>query len=156
MNFKDLYLTKLKNNFEIKITDFNFKLLNGLLATGYNLFKWNKRDNSSCIYCNHETHDESHMFYKCMMVNNLWKKLSNVFEIKVNLHMLITGINASTIQNQIISLLCLLIYNKFIIDCNNVCHESLYAYIRKKLQLYRSIYKCNCAKVYLSQIIDVI
>ena len=45
------------NQLEIKIAEFNYKLMNKILPTVYNLFKWKKAPDGSCIYCREKCHD---------------------------------------------------------------------------------------------------
>ena len=110
LSFPELYHNKMQTNFEIKISDFNFKLLNWLLATGSNLCKWNKKENAHCIYCNNIVHDECHMLYNCYDINKIWRQLGIILKININFQVIVTGISADVDQNKIISLICLLTY----------------------------------------------
>ena len=47
-----VYKNKMCNNLEIKHNDFNFKMLNNILATRDNLYRWKKTPENSCLYCN--------------------------------------------------------------------------------------------------------
>ena len=78
-----------------------------------------KRDSPNCIYCNASLHDEMHLLYLCPHLKDIWRQISNVFEIEIDYYVIITGNNVNQIQNQIISLLCNLIFRKFIKDSNN-------------------------------------
>ena len=141
LTFPVLYENKLKHNFEIKITDFNFKLINGLLATGQNLFKWKKRQSGNCIYCDCNHHDEHHLLYACPDTHMIWKHLSNILKVNLDFLKIVTGISIDTNDSQIVSLLCFLIYKKFFRDINNNNIIPLNVYIKKELQICLHIYR---------------
>ena len=58
-----VYINKLKNQLEMKIAEFNYKLISNFLPTGCNLFKWKKAPNESCIYCKNKCHDAQHLLF---------------------------------------------------------------------------------------------
>ena len=140
IKFPDLYHNKLQHNYEVKLADFNFKLLNGLLPTGSNLFKWKKRETAQCIYCSYAVHDECHMLHDCKEVLIVWNQLSKILKIQIDFQIIVTGIPAEIDQNKIITLICFLIYKKYIRDINDNDSLTLKAYLKKELQICLEIY----------------
>ena len=51
INWSSVTCNKIKNQFEVKIGEFNYKLINDILPTGSNLMRWKKIDDPTCIYC---------------------------------------------------------------------------------------------------------
>jgi tRNA U34 2-thiouridine synthase MnmA/TrmU len=69
---------KIKNQLEVKIAEFNFKLLHKILATNENLFKWQKTHSPNCIYCNNVIHMDKHLLWDCPNTNASWMCLGNI------------------------------------------------------------------------------
>ena len=131
----------MSSNFETYITEFNFKLFNFILTTGQKLFKWNKRNSACCIYCNANDHDEYHLLYNCPHLENVWVKISKSMGLDINFKVILTGKNATIVQNQVISLLCCLLYKKFIKDINELQSLSVKQYLVNELTMKLNIYK---------------
>ena len=75
-----IYDNKLKNQIDMKILEFNYKVLNDILPTKYNLFKWKISLNSDCIYCGN-IQDISHLLFYCRAPSNIWTQVSTFFFI---------------------------------------------------------------------------
>ena len=70
-----VYANKIHMQLEMKIADFNYKMLHNIIPTGKNLLKWKKIDNATCIYCRNYIHDLKHMLWDCSCVYNMWKTI---------------------------------------------------------------------------------
>ena len=79
--------------------------------------------------------------YTCTHLKDLWLNISNVMALNIDYHVIITGKSANLLQNQIISLLCYLLFKKFIKDINNFQELCVKQYLKKELNLRLDIYK---------------
>ncbi len=157
ISLETIYKNKLFSNFEVYITEFNFKLFNCILPTGNNLFKWNKKNSAGCIYCDEEKHDERHLLYKCPHLKDIWVNVGYVMALNIDYHVVITGEGANPVQNQIISLLCWLLFKKFIKDINVFKNLCVNQYLKNELNMKLNIYKkviTNEGREILRNVID--
>ena len=60
---------------EIKLRDFQFKIINRILVTNIFLFKINKKDNDLCSYCQGEAESIIHLFVRCEIVKRILGKI---------------------------------------------------------------------------------
>ena len=58
-----------------KLQYFQYKLNNCVLTTYVQISKWNKEQSPNCTFCNKEQETYLHLFYKCAIVNKIWKCL---------------------------------------------------------------------------------
>ena len=61
--------------------------------------------------------------------------------LDINFKVILTGKNATIVQNQVISLLCCLLYRKFIKDINELQSLSVKQYLVNELTMKLNIYK---------------
>ena len=136
-----VYEMKIKNQLEIKIADFNYKLLNNILPTGCNLHRWKKRESTSCIYCNEELHDSRHLLFECPHVSTLWQNISNVLVVNITWLTLALGIHENRNYNIVLSLLCYIIYKKYLLDKQNETHVmQTTLFLKKEIQQRLNVY----------------
>lgn len=69
-----VYVSKIKNMYENRIAEFNYKLLNDILNNNVYVSKWNKDVSPFCTFCNTEE-DIKHLSYDCEIVKPILKKL---------------------------------------------------------------------------------
>ena len=62
---------------QIKIKEFNFKVLLGILPCNYNLRKWKIRVDDICDVCN-QVQTIEHLLYSCCYVSSLWHIVDNL------------------------------------------------------------------------------
>ena len=72
--WKNVYVSKIKNMYEKRIAEFNYKLLNDILNNNVYVSKWNKDVSPFCTFCNIEE-DIKHVLYDCEIVKPIWEKL---------------------------------------------------------------------------------
>ena len=111
-----VYANKLSKQYEPKLLDFNFKLLNNLLPTKSNLVKWKKTESQSCIYCDCPIHTITHMLWECPHLENVWQTVDTVLGMKLELRSILLGTDISLLNNRIVTLLCYLIFKKYLQD----------------------------------------
>ena len=97
-----------------KIAEFNYKVLNSILACKSNLYKWKKTTNSNCDLCG--THqDIIHLLYSCGEINNIWQYIQGKLAIKLEMSNIIYGYNNDKDITYIISLISYTIYKQWIV-----------------------------------------
>lgn len=72
--WKNVYVSKIKNMYEKRIAEFNYKLLNDILNNNVYVSKWNRDVSPFCSFCNIEE-DIKHVLYDCEIVKPIWEKL---------------------------------------------------------------------------------
>jgi hypothetical protein len=78
-SWKETWNFKLKTVNDIRLRNFNLKLLYNIVPVKSNLYKWNLAENKSCTDCN-VTEDILHAFLYCKKVKSLWKWIQNVLQ----------------------------------------------------------------------------
>ena len=67
---------------EIKLKEFNFKLLHGILPCNRNLEKWKLKSNDQCDVCSLPQTIE-HLLYDCTYVKPLWKLIEKYLGVNI-------------------------------------------------------------------------
>jgi len=162
-NWHNVYVNKYKNQFEVKIIEFNFKMINDILPTKLNLMRWRKVEDSNCIYCNAKVHDIKHMLWDCYNINLLWQTIANIFNLQVEWKHIILGLENDMIFNSIISLICYIIYKKYLVDKDNYGHNKNVSIsdftiknIRSRYGFYSAVVCSAHCKVILDKICDAL
>ena len=68
---------------EIKLKEFNFKVLHGILACNVNLTRWKIKEIDECDVCRLPQTIE-HLLFTCRYVAPLWRIVDSVFDITVS------------------------------------------------------------------------
>ncbi len=139
----EIYRNKLKAQPEMKIAEFNYKLVNGILATGKNLYIWKKIDSDICFYCHNGVHNIKHLLMECKYVGLIWHNIGHIFNKIIVWQDIVLGLTNSKEQNIIISLITYLIYKKCLIDRDtvNTRNIELDVYIKQEMIYRRELYK---------------
>ncbi|MCP3887294.1 MAG: hypothetical protein GY702_00255, partial [Desulfobulbaceae bacterium] len=143
VDWTNVYAHKIYTQLEMKIADFNYKMLHNIIPTGKNLLKWKKIDNASCIYCKIHIHDLKHMLWDCSCLNDIWKVISDALNCVINFKMIILGGKRLIHENRSISLVCYLIFKKYLLDKEreNNNFTPLFIYIKYELTFRLKIYE---------------
>ncbi len=137
---------KIKNQFQVKISEFNYKMLNNILPTGDNLYKWKKVVKSNCIYCTEKEHNLEHLLWGCPHLNNFWNNISKVLHVDITWQCVVLGCDKNKESNGIISLLCYLVYKQYLTDRERNVHSSFFSNIKRVIEYKLKIYPdvlCN-------------
>ena len=70
-----MYNKKLNQINEVKLKDFQYKILNRILVTNRFLYKIKRKETDKCSYCNTESESITHLLFGCEKVNEFWKTL---------------------------------------------------------------------------------
>lgn len=72
-----IYTNKIKNTYDKRLSEFNYKLLNNILCTNSFLQKCKLRQNAECDYCDISNEDIKHLIFDCDNVKSVWHNLNN-------------------------------------------------------------------------------
>lgn len=82
-NWKDIYKRKVKNMYDKRLSEFNYKLLNNILNCNSFQYKCKSRSNANCEFCPCEKEDIKHLLFDCLSVQRLWQKLKIILNFDV-------------------------------------------------------------------------
>jgi hypothetical protein len=139
---REIFKCKVDNVPEIKLKEFNFKVLHGILACNYNLKKWRLRDDDFCDICN-ESQTIKHLLYECQYVKPLWRKVAAFCDIDIDF-MLLLGCDIDNVYNDMISLICFLVYKEWLVlslDNKSRIYPLVLKYYKEELNLRLAIYR---------------
>ena len=88
--WKSVYCQKIINVRDNKLAEFNFKVLNNIVPTGYYLSKWNNDIYENCEVCG-ETESMYHMLFACPRIYNIWALVSSGLSINVTWKHVVCG-----------------------------------------------------------------
>ena len=111
----NIFKIKITQQTEIKLKEFNFKLLRGILPCYLNLCRWKIRSNSNCDVCG-QSQTQEHLLWDCCYVKPLWKIVEKVCGINLD-YRFILGIllcNRRSMEN-LLTLVSFLIYKEWLI-----------------------------------------
>ena len=133
IDWLQVYKRKIKNQFEMKISEFNFKLQHNILPTKCNLFKWKICGEKRCIYCAHNEHNTKHLFFDCPSLGNIWQIISDICDIVITWEVIIIG-HQNICINKIVSLFCYIVYKKYLCDKENITQTTLADFLDKDVK----------------------
>ena len=55
-----------------KLRSFQYRMLHRAIITNVNLYRWGRRDDMLCTFCNQEPETYRHLFVMCTEIRNLW------------------------------------------------------------------------------------
>ena len=127
---------------EIKLKEFNFKVLHGILSCNLNLVRWKIRDSHECDICG-ETQTIEHLLYSCVYVRPLWQIVELVLEVDINFKHIL-GLDEQFEHDDIITIISFLIYKDWLLpSLQNKDRNSVIAlsYFKAELTLRQRIYE---------------
>ena len=63
-----------------KVREFQYKLLHGAIYTKEHLFRFGFVDDNLCSFCGRVVETYNHIFWDCVLIKPLWKKVIECFE----------------------------------------------------------------------------
>ena len=140
------FTKKIKLEKEIKLKEFNFKLLHGILPCNRNLEKWKLKSNDQCDICSLPQTIE-HLLYDCTYVKPLWKLIEKYLGVNIG-YKQILGLDNLFKEDAIVTIICFLIYKEWLVlsleNKKRNRHISM-SYHKGELVLRTEIYKsCKC------------
>ena len=110
-----VFKQQLCSRIEIKLREFNLKLLYGILPCNANLVKWRKKDSNLCDICDC-IHTVKHLLFDCQRASTLWKLVEETFDITIEYCNIVCGFeNLSSDICNVITLLSFLLYKEWLL-----------------------------------------
>ena len=125
--WRSIYNSKIVNMYEKCISEFNYRLLHGIL-NNLSVNKWNKNVSPLCEKCLC-IEDVKHLLFDCQLTKYIWQVISIYFNFEITWKIIVLGfyneINSKTIRlNNIISFVSYKIY-KYKMKCR-LLQENMY------------------------------
>ena len=127
---------------EIKLKEFNFKMLHGILSCNTNLFKWKIKLNEKCDICEYPQ-SIKHLLFECECVKPLWNSFNNIFGLNVSFRQLL-GLDKNFRTNDLTTVICFIIYKQWLLaSLNNKLRSTPLplSYFKEELGIRIRIYK---------------
>jgi hypothetical protein len=141
----NMFSCKINNETEMKLKEFNFKLLHGFLPCKVNLKRWRISDDDKCDVCD-LPQSIRHLLFDCYYVQPLWSKVNNLFNINVSFA-LIMGTDSLFYYNRVLTLVSFLIYKEWLVlSLESKCRTNTLSlmHFKAELELRCAIYrKCK-------------
>ncbi len=140
-HWRNIYRNKIKQIYDKKVGEFNYKMLNNILCCNLYLHKCKLRASANCEHCQNDVENIKHLIFECNIVKDLWYKISAIVEFKVKWKHVMIGFfiensNRTTFLNELISYVAFKIY-KYKMTCRFENKREnkfdLSIYIRKSL-----------------------
>ena len=121
IEWKSIYLCKIKQVPGKKFAEFNYKLLNNLIIPGYILNKWNQNIPKTCSISQRNDTTE-HMLFLCPRIRSIWEKVGEKLQIHISWKTIVLGLNENnnrnTARNVIFTIIAYCIYANWV-----KCHQ---------------------------------
>ena len=101
-DFTFVFMRKIVQEKEIKLKEFNYKLLHGILPCNKNLMKWKIRMNDECDVCQREQ-SIKHLLFECVYVKPLWEVVEKICDFEITFDKIL-GIEECHSQDRILTL----------------------------------------------------
>ena len=101
------FTKRVKLEKEIKLKEFNFKLLHGILLCNRNLEKWKLKSNDKCDVCSLSKTIE-HLLYGCTYVKPLWRLTEKYLGVNIG-YKQILGLDKLFKEDVVVTIICFLI-----------------------------------------------
>ena len=131
---------------KIKLREFNFKMLHGILPCNRNSKKWRSRLDDKCdVY--ELTQTIEHLLFECRYVKPLWDVIEKIIGTRISFKQIL-GLENLFRENSVLSVTSFLIYKGWLVLSlenklrnRNIC----LSYFKNELSLTIEIYKmCKC------------
>ena len=154
---KNAFYNKVFLEKEIKLREFNFKVLHGILPCNKNLKQWKIIDCDKCDVCD-EIQTIEHLLFQCTYLKPLWKIIENTFKIKITFKTICCLNNDANLKyNTIITLITFLIYKEWLLLSLEKKHRTspiTNIFFKNELTRHAAIYKL-CSSVKETHIADI-
>lgn len=96
-----IYNRKVKRFPVKKVGEFNYKILQNILCTGYKINKWNKSVSSNC-HCG-ELHTPKHLLFDCNKTKDIWNELSCLLKTNITWKHIVIGCDEYNLNARLIN-----------------------------------------------------
>ena len=143
----------------MKLKEFNFKLLHGILPCNLNLCIWKIKNTDRCDVCG-QPQTLEHLLWNCYYVRPIWNIVENVCQLNMNYRMIL-GIDYAWEHDNLLTLVSFLIYKEWLLlslENKSRGHSRMLNFFKQELTLRLQIYKScgNLPKRNLKYITELI
>ena len=145
INWYNFFQTKIKCK-EIKLANFNFKIINCILPSLCDLFVYGKSDKFHCSVCNNIC-DIKHLFFDCTLSKDIWDFVYNISGLRITYRKLIIGYSGddkfTEFLNYFISIVAYVIYKCYLkeLETKNVrTFENIVNQLKKDISIRKLVY----------------
>ena len=127
---------------EIKLKEFNFKVLHGILACNKNLKIWKIRLDDRCDVCN-QIQTIEHLLFGCHYVKPLLQIVNTLYGINITFHQIL-GLDKHFKYDSITTIICFIIYKEWLLlslDGKHRHPEIALEYFKNEIAIRLEIYK---------------
>jgi len=96
--WKKIYTQRLKQMREIKLKEFNFKILQNIVPCGNTISKWKTNITKECTVCG-TSETTKHMLFDCDRVNVIWNDVSKIVNTEIKWENIVVGMITSDCDN---------------------------------------------------------
>ena len=113
---KNVFKVKLLDIKEIKLKEFNYKLLNDILPCNANLKKWRIINSDKCDVCE-ESQTAKHLLFDCIYVKPIWKVIESILHCNISYSDIFCGFHNdnSLFSNYLCSMCAFVIYKEWLL-----------------------------------------
>ena len=148
IDFKKVYISKIKMCRDLNVAQFNYKVLHLILPCLSNLKKWNIVTDSQCPLCCVK-HDIIHLLFFCNKAQVIWSYITVKFNINLSLYDIICGYEDDPSFSFFISLSSFLIYKEWLTlykDTSNWTNSDILKFVKCNMKTKLETYK-NCNRI---------
>ena len=112
----EVFKKKLMDIKEIKLKEFNYKMLFDILPCNYNLKKWKLKESDRCDVCN-EVQNVRHLLFECKYVKTLWETIEEILNCDITYQDVFCGFHEGNtlFANYLCSICSFIIYKEWLI-----------------------------------------
>ena len=139
-----VFIKKIVQEKEIKLKEFNYKLLYGILPCNKNLMKWKLKLNNECDVCQQQQ-SIKHLLWECVYVKPLWEIVEKMCDFEITFDKIL-GIEECYSQDRILTLISFLIYKEWLLLSldNKKRHGNIkFDIYKNELELRLKIYEAS-------------
>ena len=96
MEWRDIYVCKIINIPDTRVAQFNFKMLNNIVVSKDNLFKWKKVNDNRCSYCG-LIENTKHIYFDCINVLQMWENIGKILKTKITWKDIVLGVRGDNL-----------------------------------------------------------
>ena len=140
-SFEFVYLNKIIGIRDLKIAEFNFKLLHQILPCKTFLCKIGVIPDNRCAWCDKGESIE-HMLFTCPSIGNIWNIIAKMLKIKLTNEMLAMS-TKNVEKDWLISLVQYLIFKRWVLNQNGQKILHFKKYLQTELKSRYVVYNIN-------------
>ncbi len=80
IEWKKVYTASYKATIDVRLQEFQFKILHRILPTNKALHLWNLSDTDKCYFCTDNIETITHLFYECQIIHAFWEEVCDLLQ----------------------------------------------------------------------------